>query len=69
MGVGELKASLSSYKGTLAGPDRRTDKLSLGYVHHLSKRTAVYGTYAHLRNRNGGTESLNGSLTAANGPF
>lgn len=66
VGVGEVKLSLSSYKGTLASASRETDKISLGYVHNLSKRTAVYGTYARLRNKGGATEGLNGGSTAAN---
>lgn len=66
VGVGEFKASLSSYKGTLASSDRHTDKLAVGYVHSLTKRTAVYGTYARLRNKNGATEALNGGVTVAN---
>jgi len=66
VGVGEFKASLSSYTGTLASPDRQTDKLTIGYVHQLSKRTAMYGTLARLRNKNGATAALNGGVTAAN---
>lgn len=65
MGAGEIKAQYSSYKTTAAGnPESR--KLSLGYVHHLSKRTALYGTYARVRNSGGATTSLNSSITAAN---
>ena len=29
----------------------KADQLSLGYEHNLSKRTAVYGTYAFLKNK------------------
>lgn len=67
VGVGQFKASYSTYKGTLAGPDRRTDKLAVGYVYNLSKRTAVYATVAHLSNKNGASEALNGAVTGANG--
>lgn len=67
VGVGEIKAQWSNYETTLVGhPETR--KLSLGYVHNLSKRTAVYGTYARVTNRGGATTSLNGSRTAANQP-
>ena len=41
-------------------------KLSLGYVHNLSKRTALYGTIAQVSNAGGATFALNGSTTAAN---
>ena len=36
----------------------KAHQLSLGYVHNLSKRTAVYGTYAFLRNQKGENFSL-----------
>lgn len=65
VGAGEVKAMLSQYEAAAAGnPD--TKKLSLGYVHNLSKRTAVYAHYARVRNSNGATTALNGSVTAAN---
>lgn len=41
-------------------------KLGLGYVHNLSKRTAVFATLAQVRNSGGATLSLYGSTTAAN---
>jgi predicted porin len=37
----------------LNAPDPKADKLSLGYVHNLSKRTALYATFAYTRNKNG----------------
>ncbi len=65
IGVGEVKVQWSNYQTTAAGhPETR--KLSLGYVHNLSKRTALYGTYAHVRNSGGATTALNGAATAAN---
>jgi predicted porin len=65
IGTGEIKAQYSNYKTTAAGnPESR--KISLGYVHSLSKRTALYGTYARVRNTGGASSALNGSLTAAN---
>jgi predicted porin len=65
IGSGEIKAQLSNYKTTLIG-NPETKKLSLGYVHNLSKRTALYGTYARVRNSGGATTALNGAVTAAN---
>jgi predicted porin len=42
-------------------------KIALGYVHNLSKRTALYTTFARVKNSGGAASSLNGSVTAANG--
>jgi predicted porin len=65
IGPGDIKVQWSQYKTTAAG-DPETKKLSVGYVHNLSKRTALYGTYARVRNRGGATVALNGSITEAN---
>jgi predicted porin len=35
-------------------------------VHNLSKRTALYGTYARLSNSGGASAALNGGVTGAN---
>jgi predicted porin len=65
MGVGELKAAYSRYRKNAAGsPEGR--KLALGYVHNLSKTTALYATYAHVSNSGGASFALNGASTAAN---
>lgn len=65
VGAGEIKGALSDY-GSDAGTEPRTRKLALGYVHNLSKRTALYATYARVRNSGGATTGLNGATTAAN---
>jgi predicted porin len=42
----------------------------VGYVHNLSKRTALYATYARLNNRGGADLAIDASLpqaTAVNG--
>lgn len=65
VGAGEIKVALSRY-GTDAVWNPQTAKLSLGYVHHLSKRTAVYATYARVKNEGGARVALNGSVTAPN---
>jgi predicted porin len=62
MGAGEIRASLSSYKVD-AGTKPQVDKFAVGYVHNLSKRTALYTTYARLKNKNGSSQALNGSST------
>ena len=64
VGVGLFKASYARVKfnndlgaaaPTLLAPDRdaSVNKLALGYVHNLSKRTALYATVARARIKNG----------------
>ncbi len=65
IGAGEIRASVSRYETDAAG-DPETRKLAVGYVHNLSKRTAVYTTYARIRNDGGAVQALNGSTTGAN---
>jgi predicted porin len=48
------------------GADPKVSKWAIGYVHNLSKRTAVYATYAHLSNDNGASLSLGGAVTGVN---
>jgi predicted porin len=66
IGVGEAKLTYAQLKtnATAAGPQSR--KISIGYVHNLSKRTAIYTTFAHLTNKNGAALAIAGSTTAAN---
>lgn len=65
IGTGEVKLSYSVLKTNAAG-DPKGSKLAVGYVHHLSKRTAVYTTLAQISNKNGATFAISGSTTAAN---
>jgi predicted porin len=65
VGAGEIRAAYSMYKFTPG--DSQAKKLALGYVHNLSKRTAVYATVARVKNTNGSAQALNGSVTAVNG--
>ncbi|MEO7640370.1 MAG: porin [Ramlibacter sp.] len=65
VGAGEIRVAYSQYKVDLPG-DPKSRKIALGYVHNLSKRTAVYTTYARVRNSGGAASALNGSSTAAN---
>jgi len=63
VGVGAIKASYGRVKfkndpGTLASlfvrdRDASVDKIALGYVHNLSKRTALYATVARSRIKDG----------------
>ena len=66
IGSGDVRASYSRY-GTDAAGSPRADKLALGYVHNLSKRTAVYTTIARLKNSGGSAQALNGAVSDANG--
>ena len=54
-GVGEVKAQYAYYDQQ--GP-AKAHQLSLGYVHNLSKRTALYGTVAYLKNQDGSSMAL-----------
>ncbi|WP_342133377.1 porin [Hydrogenophaga sp. OTU3427] len=65
VGPGDLKVALSEY-GTDAAGSPNVKKLAIGYVHNLSKRTALYGTWARVSNSGGASTALNGAKTAAN---
>jgi predicted porin len=65
VGAGEIRASYSQSEAD-QGAEAKTQKLALGYVHNLSKRTAVYTTVARVKNSNGAAVALNGATTAAN---
>ena len=56
VGAGEIRAAYSLYKTDVAG-DPKSRKIALGYVHNLSKRTAVYTTYARVKNSGGAAAS------------
>jgi predicted porin len=65
VGVGQIRLAYSYYRfDTLSDP--KAKKLALGYVHNLSKRTALYATYARVSNSGGANQALNGAATAAN---
>ena len=66
-GAGEVKLQYARYDQKATNGE--ADQLSLGYVHNLSKRTAVYGTVAYLKNKGNSNLGLQakGVNTAANG--
>ena len=68
MGVGEIRAAYSTYKTTVV--DQKTNKLALGYVHNLSKRTALYTTVARVTNSGFAvgavSQALNGAVSTGN---
>jgi predicted porin len=54
-GVHEIKASwvradMSGRVGAASIDDNDASQFGLGYVHHLSKRTALYATFAQISN-------------------
>ena len=56
VGAGLIRASYSSVRfgdgaAGVTGSDPRAQKFALGYVHNLSKRTALYATVARVNNR------------------
>ncbi len=64
--AGEVRASYNHYRDTATGLETyKADQLSLGYVHNLSKRTALYGTYAYLKNKNKDGDNLGLQLNGA----
>jgi predicted porin len=65
VGPGEIRAAYSQYRTDLpaTATDPRARKLALGYVHNLSKRTALYATYARVRNNGGSSQVLNGGVS------
>jgi len=65
MGAGEIRLSYSRSKNN-AAVSAKTNKYAIGYVHNLSKRTALYTTFARTSNSGGAAQALNGSVTAAN---
>ena len=64
IGAGEIRLAYSEYRTDVAvGTDPKTRKLAIGYVHNLSKRTALYTTYARVRNNATANSALNASVT------
>jgi predicted porin len=60
VGAGEVRLAYSQYRTDFGiGADPRSRKMALGYVHNLSKRTAVYTTYARVRNSSGAFAAVN----------
>jgi predicted porin len=67
VGAGEIRAAFSTYKvKPVVGGNPSTNKFAVGYVYNLSKRTAAYGTFALVSNKNGATSALNGASGVAN---
>jgi predicted porin len=63
VGVGMWKAEYSNYRKSVGGVGT---KYAIGYVHSLSKRTAVYAKAASLSNSDSAAYALNSASTAVN---
>ncbi|MCJ0765760.1 porin [Variovorax terrae] len=70
VGVGLVKVSYGVSKKTdasVASVDgNKASQLALGYVHNLSQRTALYATWAQVRNSGGSSFAVGGGVTGAN---
>jgi predicted porin len=68
VGAGLIRVAYSQAKAKVDNlPDPRARKFALGYVHNLSKRTALYATYAHISNKDGSAITNGGSVGFAAG--
>ncbi len=68
VGTGQIKVAYSRIEienGHGIGTEPRAAKFAIGYVHNLSKRTALYTSVARLKNANG--TPIGATLTAAAG--
>jgi predicted porin len=58
VGAGDVLVSYSRAKlNANLGVDPSASKWAIGYVHNLSKRTAVYAYYAHVSNKDGAAQT------------
>ncbi len=66
VGAGLVRASFSHVKGdnAYAGFDGKANQFAIGYVHNLSKRTAIYTTYAVIDNKDDAAYSVGGKGSA-----
>jgi predicted porin len=78
VGAGLIRASYSHVKYDNNAPvvlfapaveDPKANKLALGYVHNLSKRTALYATIARVSNKNGAALNVGGPAFISNAVF
>ena len=61
--AGVVKASYNRYeRETVANNELKADQISVGYEHNLSKRTALYGTYSYLKNKDNDGSNLGLSM-------
>lgn len=69
--TGEVRAGYTNLKANgYAASVSDADQIAVGYVHNLSKRTALYTTYSTVSNKNAGTKFVVGAgqdITTAGG--
>jgi predicted porin len=66
--VGYTRANASGTNAAGADvDDNDADQFAVGYLHNLSKRTAVYGTLAHVKNKGAATFATASSPALAGG--
>jgi predicted porin len=61
VGAGVIRASYARHDqsgGTAAWNANDWNKIAVGYLHNLSKRTVVYGTYARISNKGTQTKTV-----------
>ncbi|SFN43618.1 porin [Variovorax sp. OV329] len=79
VGVGQIRASYAQVKGEFSNftrngavpattPPPKAQKYAVGYVHNLSKRTALYATFAVTENEDGAAISPVSVTSADTGP-
>ena len=66
VGAGEVKLQYALYDNKLI--ESKAHQLSLGYVHNLSKRTAVYGTVSYMDNKDDSNLGLGAKNLKTAGP-
>ncbi|WP_270174948.1 porin [Diaphorobacter sp. ED-3] len=66
VGAGEVKLQYALYDQKAI--DSKAHQISLGYVHNLSKRTALYGTVAYMKNKDASNLGLAAKNLSTGGP-
>ena len=66
VGAGEVKLQYAMYDQKAI--DSKAHHISLGYVHNLSKRTAVYGTVSYMDNKDDSNLGLQAKNLSTGGP-
>lgn len=68
-GVIRVGYSRADYDLNNGAPDPKADKMALGYIHNLSRRTALYATVARVSNKNKAALLANGPAFVNNAIF
>ena len=66
VGAGEVKLQYALYDNKII--ESKAHHISLGYVHNLSKRTAVYGTVSYMDNKDDSNLGLQAKNLSTGGP-